>query len=280
MSAPDPSLARRIANRKVAPGSLGAWWLGGSGFIFKTPAGRQIWIDPYLSDAVQTMFGVARAFPAPITAEEAEPDIVISTHWHEDHLDPGCIPELARRRPGAKFVMPPTAMAHALSWGLAPAQVVPFVQGQVLELGEVKLTAIVARHEAGIAGWEVPDALGVVFDFGGLRLFHTGDTDYDARIHRALKGTSFAFATLCMNGSVGNMNAHEAALLAWQLDACTLMPHHHYLWSRPKEKIPVCETLDPKLFEETYRKLGGAAAVIIPELARDMTITADGLTVS
>ena len=26
-------------------------------------------------------------------------------------------------------------------------------------------------------------------------------------------------ATLCINGSVGNMNAHEAALLAWQVRA-------------------------------------------------------------
>ena len=278
MSTPPATLAQRIAHRTVAAGSLGVWWLGGSGFIFKTAAGRQIWIDPYLSDIVRPMFGIARAFPAPITVEEAAPDVVISSHWHEDHLDPGCIPELARRRPTAKFIMPPTAMSRALAWGLPTTQVTPLVHGQTLDLGDAKLTAIVARHEAQVLGWETPDAMGLSLDFGGLKVFHTGDTDYDARIHRSLAGTAFAFATLCMNGSVGNMNAHEAALMARQIEAKSLIPHHHHLWSRPKEKIPVFETLDPQMFVATYRQLGGTAAILIPEVGRDMTLTAAGIS--
>ncbi len=269
-------LAARITATRPAAGSLAAWWLGGSGFIFKTPAGRQVWIDPYLSNIVQAMFGVARAFPPPITAAEAEPDFVISTHWHEDHLDPGCIPELARRRPSAKFIMSPGAMAHALSWGLPTSQVVALSPGQTLDLGDVKLTAVVARHEAGVPGWEVPDAFGAILDFNGIRVFHTGDTDYDPRIHRAIAATPLALATLCINGSVGNMNAHEAALLAWQLNAQSLIPHHHLLWSRPPDKIPACETLDPKLFATTYAKLGGTAKMILPTVGGGYTITAAG----
>lgn len=279
MSTPPAALAQRIARRTVAAGSLGAWWLGGSGFVFKTPGGRQVWIDPYLSDIVRPMFGIPRAFPAPITAEEAAPDVIISSHWHEDHLDPGSIPELARRRPTATFIMPPTAMSRALAWGLPTTQVVPLIHGQTLDLGDVRITGVVARHEAQIVGWETPDAMGLSLDLGGLKVFHTGDTDYDARIHRAVASTPLAFATFCMNGSVGNMNAHEAALLAWHLNARSIMPHHHLLWSRTKDKIPPYETLDPSVFTETYRRLGGKAAVIIPEVGRDMTITADGLTV-
>ena len=270
------SLASRIAATRPAAGTLAAWWLGGSGFIFKTPAGRQVWIDPYLSDVVKTMFGVARAFPPPLTAAEAEPDVVISTHWHEDHLDPGCIPELARRRPEAKFIMSPASMSHAVSWGLAPSRITPLAPAATLDLGDVKLTGVVARHEAGVPGWEVPDAFGVVLDFGGVRIFHTGDTDYDPRIHRALAGTSLALATLCINGSVGNLNAHEAALLAWQLDTRSVIPHHHILWSRPADKIPAFETLDPNLFATTYRKLGGAANVILPAVSAGYTLTAAG----
>jgi len=279
MTAP-ASLASRIASTRPAADSLAAWWLGGSGFIFKTPAGRQVWIDPYLSDIVKAMFGVARAFPPPITAAEAEPDFVISTHWHEDHLDPGCIPELARRRPNAKFIMSPGSMAHALSWGLPTTQVLPLSPGQTLDLGDVKLTAIVARHEAGVPGWEVPDAFGVILDFGGVRVFHTGDTDYDARIHRAVAATPLALATLCINGSVGNMNAHEAALLAWHLNARSVIPHHHLLWSRPAAKIPAFETLDPNLFADTYRKLGGKAQVLLPAVGGGYTVTTNGATPS
>lgn len=270
------SLASRIAAAQPAPGSVAAWWLGGSGFVFKTPGNRQIWIDPYLSDIVQAMFGIGRAFPPPITPEEAEPDIIISTHWHEDHLDPGSIPEIARRRLTAKFVMSPSAMAHAASWGVPVGQIVPLTPGQALDLDGANLTAIVARHEAGVPGWEVPDAFGVVMEFAGVRIFHSGDTDYDARIHRTVAGTPLALATLCTNGSVGNMNAHEAALLARHLDCRTIIPHHHLIWNRPPEKIPAYETLDPQLFADTYRKLDGSANVIIPTVGGGYTVTSAG----
>src|SRR5262245_33970719 len=89
------SLVQTIAATQVAPGGVIAWWLGGTGFVFKTPAGTQIYIDPYLSNVVSQIFGVHRGFPAPIAVEEARPDLVISTHFHEDHLDPGSIPIIA-----------------------------------------------------------------------------------------------------------------------------------------------------------------------------------------
>ncbi len=278
MASPSPSLARQIADRPVTAGSLGVWWLGGSGFVFKDAAGVQVWIDPYLSDFVREVFGIGRAFPPPVVPEEAAPDIVISTHWHEDHLDPGFLPALARRRPGVKFIMPRSAMARAVTWGLTTRQIVPLGAGETVEIPGGRVTGVVARHEAGVPGWEVPDAIGVNLEFGGLRIYHTGDTDYDPRIHRGLAGTAFALATLCINGSVGNMNAAEAALLAWHLDARAVVPHHHLIWDRPKEKIAACETLDPASFATCYRKLGGAAVVHVPVVGRGLTLTADGLS--
>jgi L-ascorbate 6-phosphate lactonase len=277
MDAPAPTLARQIADCRVSPGTLGVWWLGGSGFVFKTAAGRQVWIDPYLSDFVREVFGVGRAFPPPLAPDEAAPDVVISTHWHEDHLDPGFIPALARRRPAVRFIMPRSAMARAVTWGLTTKQISPLGAGETLDLPDGKVTGVVARHEAGVPGWEVPDAIGACLELDGLRIYHTGDTDYDPRIHRALTGQAFALATLCINGSVGNMNAAEAALLAWHLDARAVVPHHHLIWDRPKEKIAACETLDPGLFAETYRRLGGKGAVVIPEVGRGMLLTATGL---
>ncbi|MFI5357139.1 MAG: MBL fold metallo-hydrolase [Opitutales bacterium] len=279
MNAPAASLAARIAGARPASGTVAGWWLGGSGFIFKTAGGRQVWIDPYLSDIVRLMFGLGRAFPAPITAAEAAPDVVISTHWHEDHLDPEGIPALARHRPGVKFVMSPGSMAHAIPLGVPRAQIVSLGAGQTLDLDGVKLTAVAARHEAGVPGWEVPDAFGVILDFAGVRVYHTGDTDYDPRIHRTLAGTPLALATLCINGSVGNLNAHEAALLAWHLDARAVVPHHHLIWDRPPDKIPACETLDPNLFAATYRKLGGPAQILLPTVGGGFTLSAAGLDV-
>src|SRR5580698_1248880 len=111
-------LVRRVAEKQVPVGHVCGWWLGGSGFVFKTPEGTVIYLDPYLSDAVKGIFGADRAFPAPIHPEDVRADAVISTHWHEDHLDPGSIPIIARNNPGAKFIMPPSATSHSLSWGV------------------------------------------------------------------------------------------------------------------------------------------------------------------
>jgi L-ascorbate metabolism protein UlaG (beta-lactamase superfamily) len=262
------SLANRIAQRSVAPHHLSAWWLGGSGFVFKTPAGRQIWIDPYLSDIVAEIFAQPRAFAAPLTVADSFPDVVIATHLHEDHLDPGFIPALAKARPEVRFVMPPTAMGRARTWGVPPARIITLVEGQTVEIAGAKLTGVAARHIAG-PGLEAPDAIGVIVEVDGVAIYHTGDTEYDVRI-RALRDRRFALATFCINGVSGNMNAYEAALLAWQFQVRTVVPHHHLLWATRSSDRG--ETLDPKLFETTYRRLGGQAEVVLPEVGGEIDV--------
>jgi L-ascorbate metabolism protein UlaG (beta-lactamase superfamily) len=83
----------------VENGSVAAWWLGGLGFVFKAPDGATVCIDSYLSDSVRAIFNQGRAFPPPISPEELRVDAVICPHWHEDHLDPGTIPQVATSSP-------------------------------------------------------------------------------------------------------------------------------------------------------------------------------------
>ena len=259
--------AQRIAERVVPEGSLVAWWLGGSGFAFKTPAGTQIYVDPYLSDAARAIFGLARAFPAPIADEDARPDVVICTHWHEDHLDPEAIPIIARHSAATRFVMPPSAMARALSWGVARERIAPLAVGESLTIRDVTISHVPARHEPGIAGWEVPDAMGVILEAAGLQIYHTGDTEYDLRL-RAMAGRGIDAISACINGTGGNMDAHEAALLAWRLGARLAVPMHHRLWAENPEGV----TVDPRLFAGTYRALGGRGRVVVPELLSEIVI--------
>jgi len=47
---------------QVPDGKIMVWWLGGTGFVFKTPAGTQVFVDPYFSNCVAAIFGVERAF--------------------------------------------------------------------------------------------------------------------------------------------------------------------------------------------------------------------------
>ena len=55
------------------------------------------------------------------------------------------------------------------------------------------------------------------------------------------------------------MNAHEAALLAWQLGVKTVIPMHHRLWQDFTGGEQA--TLDPQLLVDTYQRLGGTGDV-------------------
>ena len=264
-------LAQRIASKQVANHHVSCWWLGGSGFVFKTHIGTVVCIDPYLSNCVEAMFGRKRAFPTPIVADDLRADAIISTHWHEDHLDPGSIPTIARNNENAKLIMPPSAMARALSWDIPRAQIIPLVPGEPVPLNDVRIEATPARHEAGVPGWEVPDAVGVLLQVGELKIYHCGDTEYDVRLRR-LKSRAPDVAMLCINGVGGNMDAYESALLAWHLGAAKVIPIHHLLWADRSNSAE--ETLDPALFVDTYTRLGGKGTAIIPEVGEELDFEA------
>ena len=254
------SLADQIAQATVAPGTLALWWLGGTGFVFKTPAGTQVYVDPYFSNCAAAIFGVERAFPPPVPAQDARPDLLIATHWHEDHLDPLGIPVVAKSSQ-CQFLTPPSCVSRMAGWGIARDRITPITVGQTHEFRDISVTAVAARHIAGVPGWETDDAVGVLLDFGGLRVYHSGDTEYDVRL-RALaydKQHPIHASLLVINGTGGNMNAHEAALLGWQLGARVVIPMHHILWQGNTGGEQA--TLDPRLFESTYRRLGGVGEV-------------------
>ena len=265
------SLVEIIAQTPVAPGSVMAWWLGGTGFVFKTPAGTQLYVDPYLSNCAAGIFGVERGIPTLIRAEDAHPDLVIATHWHEDHLDPESIPIIARQSP-TKFLAPPSCISRMAGWGIARGRMTAFTVGQSHTFNDVQITAVAARHLAGLPGWETDDAIGLLFDFGGLRVYHSGDTEYDLRL-RALAYNQQPLihtAMLVINGAGGNMNAHEAALLAWQLGVKTVIPMHHRLWKDFTGGEQA--TLDPHLLVDTYRRLGGAGEVKLLEVGEGVAL--------
>ncbi len=254
------SLARTIETTTVAPGTVMAWWLGGTGFVLKTPAGTQLYIDPYFSDCVAQIFGISRAFPPPVPVVEAQPDLVIATHWHEDHLDPEGLPQLAQRS-ATEFLCPPSAASRLLGWRVPRPRVKTISSGETHTFRDVTITALPARHHAGIPGWEVPDAIGLMIESGGLRIYHTGDTEYDLRL-RALaydQDRPIDVLMTVINGTGGNMNAHEAALLAWQLRPAIAIPMHHILWKDFTGGEQA--TNDPDLFAETYQRLGGRGVV-------------------
>jgi len=98
-------------------------------------------------------------------------------------------------------------------------------------------------------------------------IWHAGDTEYDSRL-RAVADQRIDLALLPINGTGGNMNAHEAALLAWQLDVRAAVPMHYGMWPDEDYTYHGLEpeaTLEPGIFAATYARLGGTGLVSVLE---------------
>src|SRR5262245_21670540 len=130
-------LCEEIAATRPGPGSLVVWWLGQSGFLLKS-AEATVLIDPYLSEHLTAKYeGTARPHVrmtrCPVRGGELTGvDLVLATHKHSDHMDPGTLPDLMAANPGATLVVPESLADHARSLGLPGGRVVGVDAGDAL----------------------------------------------------------------------------------------------------------------------------------------------------
>ena len=274
-------VASRIAEYLPAAGSVLLTWLGQAGFMLKSSNGTTVLIDPYLSDAAEHSHALRRVAAPPITADRIDPDIVLITHSHVDHLDPPTVREWGRRAHATLIAPPPTVQIaqRQLDWR-GPCIELP--AGESASLDGVRATATWARHGYDDPPPDGAQAVGFLLEIDGLALWHAGDTEYDARLHRASPG-QIDVAFVPINGSGGNMNAHEAALLAWQLRVKLAVPMHFGLWSNEDYSYGGEEpwaTPVPEQFVATYASLAPQAAVKVPVLGEVIVVGAGGALIS
>src|SRR5437660_4484415 len=100
-----------------APGSLAVWWLGQSGFLIKS-AEVTLLIDAYLSEHLTKKYeGTARPHVrmtrAPLRGSDLRGiDLVLASHKHSDHLDPGTVPDVLAGSPQATLLLPEALIDH------------------------------------------------------------------------------------------------------------------------------------------------------------------------
>jgi len=235
-------------------------WLGQAGFELRTDDGATCLIDPYLSDWCTREALVERRAPVPVDVRELIPTVVVTSHWHEDHLDPDTTRLLAtfERRDRMGRTTCKRRSLCAIRGGRGP-NCHARTRG-VRCRGAIHDPRGFARHD--VPGWICEDAISILVEASGTRVFHTGDTEYDTRIIDSIAPCGPVDVGLfAINGTGGNMNASEAALLAYRIAPRIAIPMHYGMWV-PRDYGPGA-TIDPAEFDRVYRRLTDKAARIL-----------------
>lgn len=237
------TLAERIQRTEVQEKEIAIFWLAQAGFVFKTSGGRIIYLDPYLSDVVERMFGFKRMMPAPIGAEDVAADIVLCTHEHLDHMDTDALPVIATNTK-ARFAGPVECLKEFAKLGFPAERCVLLERGRTVDLDGIQVTGVYADH-----GDYAPDALGLVIAIDGVRIYHTGDTAYRGEEMRAAAAMKPDVAIPCINGAFGNMDSHDAAQLVRDAAPRLAIASHFWMFIEhggdPASFLSECKALAP-----------------------------------
>ena len=225
------------------PGTLAVWWLGQSGYVVKSPTGTMV-IDPYLSEHLTTKYeGTARPHVrmtrSPCRGSDLRGvDLVLSSHKHSDHLDPGTMPELLEASPEATLVLPEALIEHAVGLGLPADRLVGLDAGREFHHRGFRVQAIPSAHEGLDTDTQGRHLyLGYIIEVEGLRLYHSGDTLFYDGLAEHLGDRPFDVLFLPINGRdpargvAGNMSAAEAVALATVVRPRYLVPHHYEMFT-------------------------------------------------
>jgi L-ascorbate metabolism protein UlaG (beta-lactamase superfamily) len=156
-------------------------WLGQASFRIKSPGGKTIIVDPWISGGPKT--------PAPYKTDLAalgKVDVLLVTHAHVDHI--GDAPAIAKLN-NTKLYGPADMVTPLITLGIIPAELGHRFNktGSVKPVTGIKVTAVAAEHssllvhknpltdknETHAAG----EPVGYIIELeNGFKIWHMGDT--------------------------------------------------------------------------------------------------------
>jgi L-ascorbate 6-phosphate lactonase len=241
-------LVQKIAETKVEPGSLAIFWIAQAGFVYKTPGGKIIYIDPYLSNCVNRLlshegYGYKRITQTLIEPEVVEANLVVCTHSHLDHFDVDTISVLARN-PRLRFAAAADCRDEFAKLQVPPSQVTILEKGKTVDYGDSQLTGVYADH-----GALAPDALGIILQVGSVKVWQVGDSAYRPDKWQDIFSMGIDVIIPPINGAFGNLDGVEAAKLARDAHAKVAIPCHYWTFAEhggnPAEFLEACKTYAP-----------------------------------
>ncbi len=249
------------ARLKARPGDgLQLYWLGQAGFVIDI-AGRRVVVDPYLSDTLAAKYAGTprphiRMMPPPVHPGEIPfVDLVLCTHAHTDHMDPGTLPALLAANPAARLVAPRAMRQQAVARSGLPEEALVLADAaeKLDPLTGLSIMPTRAAHET----LETDDDgnhlfLGYVIDAGSVRLWHSGDgicfdgLEEDVRSLKpdiALLPVNGRRPELSDNGVPGNFTLLEAVALSRAIGVTDMIAHHYGLFDFNTESPDVIDRI-------------------------------------
>ncbi|HUQ43790.1 MAG TPA: MBL fold metallo-hydrolase [Candidatus Limnocylindria bacterium] len=200
-------------------------------------AGTRILTDPFLRSRLGPL---QRHGPLPDPAGLGV-DVVLISHGHADHFDRRSIQAL----PGSPTIVVPAGLADRLA-GAVSGSVIELAEGASLDLGDLRIEAVPARH------WVSPGApratpVGYVMD-AGPRVYFAGDTGRFAGMAERVGRIDLALLPVWTWGphrGPGHLGPRSAAEAAAEIATRSVIPIHwgtlyprhlHRVWRRPLQE--------------------------------------------
>jgi L-ascorbate metabolism protein UlaG (beta-lactamase superfamily) len=155
-------------------------WLGQASFLIKSPGGKNIVIDPWLTRGPKT--------PAAYKDLKAlgKVDVLLVTHAHVDHI--GDAPDIAKMY-NVVMVGPADMITPMVTLGVIPANLTSRINksGRATPAPGIRITAVKAEHSS-LYMWRNPatskdeahpagEAMGYIIEMeNGFKIWHMGDT--------------------------------------------------------------------------------------------------------
>jgi D-3-phosphoglycerate dehydrogenase / 2-oxoglutarate reductase len=259
-------------NEVPAGSGIQCFWLGQAGFLIRKGGGPTILIDPYLSDSLAikyagTLFPHVRMMESPIDADKIpEVDLVLVSHAHTDHMDPGTLGLIAAHHPRAVFVCPERVKEIALERGVPKDRLVGASGGEVSEpIPGIRIFPIPSAHEDLDVTEGGSAYLGYVIEVGEERIYHSGDCVPYPELSNLLSHHSPTLALLPVNGRddhrrkngvPGNFTLEEALSLCESARIPTMVVHHWGMFD--------FNTVPRDELEEAWEEYSGPTSWYIP----------------
>lgn len=263
-------LNEEIEQEVVKPGTVAMWWLGCTGMWIKTEGNANISIDfwcgtgkrtksnPYMDPEHQMarMSGGKNLQPnlrvSPFVLDPfaiKEIDAVLSTHYHNDHIDINVAAAVMQNcDESVPFIGPKYCVEMWVKWGVPRERCIEMKPGDTIKIKDMEIIAlesfdrtalITAPPKGDLKGWLPEDmdekAVNFLIKTPGGNIYHSGDSHYSNYYakHGNDHKIDVALGSYGENprGITDKMTSVDILRMGEALNTQVVMPFHHDIWS-------------------------------------------------